>query len=52
MEVTKQTCVKKPAVTFQLESRKITPAQVEAGKRLFKRLIARAQSRVEVDGRG
>jgi len=39
-----RTCPQKPNVRFQLVSRKLTPAQAEAGKRLFKRLVARAQS--------
>jgi len=45
MEGDKRNCLEKQAVTFQLVSRKLTPAQAEAGKRLFKRLVARAQSR-------
>jgi len=45
MEGEERTCLKKPAVIFQLVSRKLSPAQAEAGKRLFKRLVARAQSR-------
>ena len=31
-------------VTFSIELRPATPTQLEAGKRLFKRLVARAQS--------
>ena len=52
MEVEKRNCLKQPAVAFQLVSRKLTPAQVEAGKRLFKKLVARAQSGGGVNGRG
>jgi len=48
----KRTCLKQPAVTFQLVSRKLTPAQADAGKRLFKRLITRVQSQGGGGGRG
>jgi len=46
MEGEKRTCTEQPAVTFQLVSRKLSPAQAEAGKRLFKRLVTRAQSTI------
>jgi hypothetical protein len=36
-------------VTFTLEERPLTFAQKEAGKRLFSRLIARAQSQLRED---
>ena len=42
----KRTCLEQPAVKFQLVSRKLTPAQAEAGKRLIRRLVARAQAQV------
>lgn len=38
---------KRPKVTFSIESRKATPVQLEAGKRLFSRLLARAQSSIQ-----
>jgi len=41
--------IAKPEVTFRLESRPLTPEQLKAGKRLFKRLIARAQSTIPGD---
>lgn len=44
MKGDKRTCLKQPGVKFQLVSRKLTLAQAEAGKRLIKRLVARAQS--------
>jgi len=47
MECKKRTCSKQPAVTFELVCRKLTPVQVEAGRRLFKRLVARAQSSIQ-----
>ena len=47
MEGDKRTCLKKPEVRFQLISRKLTPQQADAGKRLFKRLVARAQSSIQ-----
>jgi len=34
-------------VSFRIESRPLTPAQAEAGKKLFKRLIARAQTQIK-----
>jgi len=43
--IDKSTCFKQPAVTFQLARRKLTPAQAEAGKRFFKKLVERAQAR-------
>ncbi|MBA7569712.1 hypothetical protein ES708_11453 [subsurface metagenome] len=46
MKGDKRTCLKQPAVTFQLVRRQSTPAQAEAGERLIKRLVARAQSRI------
>ena len=36
--------LKRPEVTFSIEIRPSTSAQLEAGKRLFSRLLARAQS--------
>jgi len=45
MKTEKRPCLTQPAVKFQLASRKLSPAQAEAGKRLFKRLVARAQSK-------
>jgi len=36
--------LKLPEVTFSIEVRPATSTQLEAGKRLFKRLVARAQS--------
>jgi len=47
VEGDKRTCLKKPEVRFQLISRKLTPQQADAGKRLFKRLVARAQSSIQ-----
>jgi len=38
---------KLPEVIFSIESRTSTPAQLEAGKRLFKRLVARVQSSIQ-----
>lgn len=35
-----------PEVRFQLVSKESSQAQVEAGKRLFKKIVARAQSRI------
>jgi hypothetical protein len=52
MEVEKSTCAKPFEVKFELTIRKLTPAQDDAGKRLFKRLIERAQSKGDGDGRG
>ena len=46
MEAEKRNCFKAPEVKFNLVSRKLSPAQAEAGKRLFKRLVERAQSRI------
>ncbi len=46
MDGEKRTCLEKPAVTFQLVSRKLTLAQAEAGKRLFKKLVERAKSAI------
>lgn len=37
--------LKHPEVTFSIEARQSTSTQLEAGKRLFARLLARAQSR-------
>jgi hypothetical protein len=39
-------------VTFSVELRLVTPAQADAGKRLFKRLITKAQLKGGGDGRG
>lgn len=44
MEGEKRTCLKQPEVKFQVVSRKLTPQQAEAGKRFFRRMVARAQS--------
>jgi hypothetical protein len=41
--------LKRPEVTFSVAIRPSTPAQLEAGKRLFKRLIDRAQSNMPDD---
>jgi len=45
MESEKCIYLKKPKVRFQIVSRQLTPTQAEAGRRLFRRLVARAQSR-------
>ncbi len=45
---------KSPEVTFSVEPRPASPEQLEAGKRLFSRLLARAQTNNEseqVDGK-
>jgi hypothetical protein len=42
---------KQPKVIFSLESRPVTSAQREAGKRLFSRLIDRAQSKLSQNER-
>ncbi len=42
-----KTSLKLPEVTFSLEARPVTPAQLEAGKRLFSRLLAKAQTNIE-----
>ena len=40
-----------PEVSFSIEARKANPAQLEAGERLFGRLIANArESTAQVDG--
>jgi len=39
-----KTILKTPEVTFSIEIRPYTSAQMEAGKRLFSRLLERAQS--------
>lgn len=44
--------IKQPIVQFQLVRRELSPAQVEAGKRLFEKLVARARLKVESGGRG
>ena len=36
-----------PEVTFSIEVRPATSTQLEAGKRLFSRLLARAQSSIQ-----
>ena len=41
-----KTSLKFPEVTFSLEVRLATPAQLEAGKKLFSRLLARAQTNI------
>jgi len=38
---------KNPEVTFRIEVRSATSEQLEAGKRLFSRLLARAQTKNE-----
>lgn len=43
------TALKYPEVTFSVEIRPATSEQIEAGKRLFSRLITRAQSSIEID---
>jgi hypothetical protein len=43
---------KVPEITFSVELRVVTTAQIEAGKRLFKSLITRAQLKGGGDGRG
>ena len=48
----KKTVPINPEVNFSLALRPITPAQAEAGKRLFKKLVARVQSEVGSGGRG
>ena len=40
-----KTSLKLPEVTFSIEIRPATSTQLEAGKRLFSRLLARAQER-------
>ena len=40
---------KQPEVTFSIELRPATPTQLEAGKRLFKRLVSRARATDGVD---
>jgi hypothetical protein len=52
MQVEKHTCRKQIEIRLQLVSRKLTPAQVDAGKRLFKKLIERAQLKGGGDERG
>jgi len=47
MEGERRTYLKQPEVKFQLVSRKLSPAQAEAGKRLFKKIVARAQSSIQ-----
>jgi len=39
--------MKRPEVTFSIEIRPATSAQLEAGKRLFSKLLARAQTKNE-----
>jgi len=39
-----RTVQKVPEVTISIELRPATPEQIEAGKRLFSRLLAKAQS--------
>jgi len=39
--------LKNPEVTFSIEVRPATSAQLEAGKRFFSRLLARAQTKNE-----
>ncbi len=38
------TTLKNPKVTFSIELRSATPIQLEAGKRLFSRLLVKAQA--------
>jgi len=47
MEGEKRTCLEQPEVKFQVVKRKLTPQQVDAGKRFFERLVARAQSSIQ-----
>jgi hypothetical protein len=42
-----QTNQSKPEVTFSIEVRQSTPAQIEAGKRFYSRLITIAQSTMQ-----
>lgn len=46
-----RTVDKGPTVTFSVAVRSATPIQVEAGRRLFGRLIARAQAEIAASGR-
>jgi len=43
-ETSDKDTLKRPEVTFSIEVRSATPTQLEAGKRLFSKLMARAQS--------
>lgn len=43
MDVKEHEYLERPEVTLQLISRKLTLVQTDAGKRLFKKLIARAR---------
>ena len=43
-ETSNKAALKRPEVTFSIEMRPSNSAQLEAGKRLFKRLVARTQS--------
>jgi hypothetical protein len=45
-------CLRQPIVKFELVRRKLSPIQAEAGRRLFKKLVARAQSKAGSGGRG
>ena len=47
MKGKERTSPKEPVVTFSLEVRESTSEQIEAGKRLFKNLVTRAQKKVE-----
>lgn len=43
---------KLPVVRFSIEARETSPAQLEAGERLFRRLLANArESLAQVDGK-
>jgi len=44
-----ENALKIPEVIFSIESRPTTAEQQEAGKRLFKRIMARAQSNLPND---
>jgi len=44
-----QSRIDQPKISFRVEIRPLSPAQQEAGKRLFKSLIAKAQSSIPVD---
>jgi len=44
-----KTVQKAPEVTFSIELRPATAEQLEAGKRLLKKLVARVQSNLDID---
>ena len=45
--ISNKASLKRPEVKFSIETRPSTSAQLEAGKRLFSRLLARAQSSIQ-----